>query len=255
MRAFAEYSTPSGGGGNGAVSAMDARVKIAVALALLAMSLSCRGFAFPCLMFLLCMYLCRTMKIPLKVLMLRFSEPVFIATVLIALKFFFSGSETMFTFELFGVSLTGHSDGLMEGLAIGGRIMGGVSIVAALGFSTPFTELMAGLAWYRIPSVFIEICLLAYRYIFVLIEDAEVIYNAQKNRLGYTSIRRGLGSFGTLAGALTLRAFENSQNITTAMTQRGYDGSMPQASHKPLKYSDVLSSIIFLVVMGVIWRV
>jgi len=250
MRAFAEY--PQGGR---FAAAMDARVKIAAAFALLAMSLSSRGFAFPALMFLLCMGLCRSMKIPLRVFIFRFAEPVFIASVLIALKFFFSGREAMFSIELFGVALTGHRDGLMEGLAIGGRIMGGVSIVAALGFSTPFTKLMAGLSWYRIPQTFIEICLLAYRYIFVLMEDAAVIYNAQKNRLGYTSIRRGLGSFGTLAGALTLKALENSQNITTAMTQRGYDGSMPAITHVPLKYADVLISIIFLIAMGAVWKV
>jgi cobalt/nickel transport system permease protein len=142
----------------------------------------------------------------------------------------------------------------MEGLVIGGRIMGGVSIVAALGFSTPFAQLMAGLSWYRIPFVFIEICLLAYRYIFVLMEDAQVIYNAQKNRMGYSTLKRGLSSFGTLAGALTLKAFENSQNITTAMTQRGYDGFMPAVSHSPLKYSDVLVCLIFLAAMGVVWK-
>jgi cobalt/nickel transport system permease protein len=249
MSAFAEYFQ-----NNRFAAAMDARVKIAAAFVLLAMSLSARGFLFPALMFLLCLCLCMTLKIPFRILLLRFSEPLFIASVVIALKFFFSGREAMFSIELFGVSITGHRDGLMDGLAIGGRIMGGVSIVAALGFSTPFTELMAGLSWYRIPAVFIEICLLAYRYIFVLMEDAGVIYNAQKNRLGYSTLGRSLDSFGTLAGALTLKALENSQNVTTAMTQRGYDGSMPTASHKPFKYSDVLISLIFLAAMGVVWK-
>ena len=96
--------------------------------------------------------------------------------------------------------------------------------------------------------------MLAYRYIFVLLEDAMVIYNAQKNRLGYSSVRRGLNSFGTLSGSLVLKAFDHSQNTTVAMVQRGYDGNMPLLKHKPFKLSEVVASALFIVAMGCIWN-
>ena len=82
-----------------------------------------------------------------------------------------------------GITITGHKDGLMDGLANRQQFWGAVSIVALLGFSTPFTEIMAGLSWLKIPKGIIEISLFAYRYIFVLLEDAMVIYNAQKTVL------------------------------------------------------------------------
>jgi len=237
------------------LSQVDARLKLGVSLFVLAMVLSYKGLAFPLFILGISLCLCIRMKIPFKVFLLRFSEPVFIASVVILLKFLFSGQETMFSIEMRGITITGHKDGLMDGLQIGNRILGAVSVVALLGFSTPFTEIMAGLSWLKIPKGLIEISLFAYRYIFVLFEDAMVIYNAQKNRLGYSSIKRGLSSFGTLTGALTLKAFEHSQNTTTAMLQRGYDGNIPMLKHKPFRFSEVAVSILLVFAMGLVWQI
>jgi len=219
------------------------------------MVLSYKGFALPALVTTLCLFLCMRMKIPLKVFVLRFSEPLFIAVVVLLLKFFFSGKDALFSLNVFGMEVVGHRDGLVEGLLIGSRIIGAVSVVAVMGFSTPFTEFMAALSWLRVPRGFIEILMFAYRSIFVLLEDAMVIYSAQKNRLGYSSVRRGLGSFGTLAGSLTIKAFDHSQSTTVAMVQRGYDGNMPLLKHKPFQYSDIIVSVLFIGVLGVVWRI
>ncbi|MEK6777121.1 MAG: cobalt ECF transporter T component CbiQ [bacterium] len=239
---------------NHVLSRIDARVKLLVALVLLAMVLSYRGFAFPSLVTLFCLFLCIMMRIPLRALVLRFSEPLFIAAVVLFLKCFYSGEDALFSVDIMSLRVVGHADGLIEGLLIVSRIIGAVSVVAVLGFATPFTEFMAGLSWFRVPKGFIEILMFAYRYIFVFFEDAQVIYQAQKNRLGYSTVRRGLNSFGTLAGALTIKAFDHSQSTTVAMVQRGYDGAMPMLRHKPFKSSEVVASALFLVVMGVVWK-
>jgi cobalt/nickel transport system permease protein len=236
------------------LSRIDARVKILVALALLAMVLSYRGFIFPLVMAILCFFLCLTIRVPLRVFILRFSEPLFITAVVLFLKIFFSGKEALFSLHIMGFDIVGHRDGLAEGLLIGSRILGAVSIVALVGFSTPFTEFMAGLSWLRVPKGFIEILMFAYRYIFVLLDDATVIYSAQKNRLGYSTMRRGLNSFGVLAGSLTLKAFDHSHNTTVAMVQRGYDGNMPLLKHKSFKLYEVTVSIIFMAGMGLLWK-
>jgi cobalt/nickel transport system permease protein len=129
-----------------------------------------------------------------------------------------------------------------------------VSLVALLGFSTSFTEMMAALAWFRAPRGLIEVALFAWRYLFLLFDDAQVVYHAQKNRLGYAGYRRGLRSFGTLAGALVIKAFDNSQTVTTAMVQRGYDGAMPLVRQKPFRVKEVLASLIVVAFMGVLWQ-
>ncbi|HEX8947909.1 MAG TPA: cobalt ECF transporter T component CbiQ [Dissulfurispiraceae bacterium] len=250
MELFSEYLKK-----DNMLSRIDARVKLLAVMLLLVMVLSYKGFAFPLLMAFLCLFFCIGMRIPLRIFLLRFSEPLFIAVVVLLLKFLFSGEDVAFSIHFMGIRVIGHKDGLMDGLQIASRILGAVSIVAVLGFSTPFNEFIAGLSWLRIPKGFIEILTFAYRYIFVLFEDATVIYNAQKNRLGYSNVRRGLSSFGILAGSLTLKAFEHSQNTTTSMVQRGYDGNMPTLSHKPFKASEVAFSALFLIIMGFAWSI
>jgi cobalt/nickel transport system permease protein len=237
------------------LSRVDARIKLLVSLAILAMVLSYKGFVLPLLVTILCLFLCMRMKIPLRVFALRFSEPLFIAAVVLFLKFFFSGKDPLFSIHLAGIEIIGRRDGLVEGLLIGSRIIGAVSVVAVMGFATPFTELMAALSWLRVPKGFIEILMFAYRSIFVLLEDAMVIYSAQKNRLGYSTVRRGLSSFGVLAGSLTLKAFDHSHNTTVAMVQRGYDGNMPLLKHKPFQYPDIIVSIICVGVLGIVWKI
>lgn len=233
---------------------VDARVKLLSGFALLVMVLSHGGYAFPLLVALMCLWLCVRMRVPLRLFVLRFSEPVFIAAMVVLLKFLFTGEDVVLSAEVFGVAISGHRDGLMEGLLIASRIAGAVSVVAVLGFATPFAEVLAALSWLKVPKGLVEVMMFAYRYIFVLFEDAMVIYNAQKNRLGYSSVRRGLSSFGILSGSLVLKAFDNSQHTATAMLQRGYDGDIPMLKHKGFRLVEVLVSLIFLMFMGVAWK-
>ncbi|MDI6744009.1 MAG: cobalt ECF transporter T component CbiQ [Thermodesulfovibrionales bacterium] len=255
MELFSEYFKK-----DNVIARIDARVKLLVALVLLAMVLSYKGFVFPLLILGISLALCIWIRVPLRVFLMRFSEPVFIASVIVVLKLLFAGDDVFFSFSLPTahfplLTLTGHRDGVMEGLQIASRILGAVAIVAVMGFSTPFTEFVSALSWMKAPKGFIEILMFAYRYIFVFMEDAMVVYNAQKNRLGYTSIRRGLSSFGTLAGSLILKAFENSQHITTAMIQRGYDGNVPLLKHKPFSAAEIVVSILIVTAMGFVWKI
>jgi cobalt/nickel transport system permease protein len=234
------------------VSQLDPRVKLLSAVALLAMVISSQEAGFPLLVTLISLALCSTLGVPARVLALRFSEPAFIAVTVLVLKLFFAGQVPLFTLQLAGWELVGHRDGLLEGLHIASRIAGGVTILAVVGFSTPFTELMAALSWFRVPQVLIDVALFAWRYLFLLLEDAQVVYHAQRNRLGYVGYRRGLSSFGTLAGVMVIKAFDNSQSITTAMVQRGYDGDLPMLLHKPFVALEVFCSLLFVAAMGVL---
>lgn len=234
------------------LSRTDARVKLACALALLVMVLSSQGSAFPLFVGLLSLALCLTLGTPPRLLALRFSEPLFIAAMVLVLKTFWSGGDPLFSVGLAGFELTAYRDGALEGWLVASRILGGVSLLAVVGFSTPFTELMAALSWFRVPQALVDVALFAWRYLFLLLEDAQVVYNAQKNRLGYVGCRRALSSLGTLAGVLVIKAFDNSQSITTAMVQRGYDGSMPATLHRPLTVAEVALALLFVVGMGAI---
>jgi cobalt/nickel transport system permease protein len=237
------------------LSRLDARVKLVVTLFILVMVLSYKGFAFHLLVTSLCLFQCWRMKIPWRAFLLRFSEPVFIILVILFLKIFFSGGESIFSTEIMGIQITAYREGLAEGLSIASRIIAAISIMAVMVFSTPFTELLAALSWLRVPRGCIEILMYAYRYIFVLIEDAGVIYDAQKNRLGYATLNRRFSSIGILVGSLILKAFEHSHNISVAMVQRGYDGHIPLLKQKPFSLAEVVISFLFVTMMGFLWQI
>jgi cobalt/nickel transport system permease protein len=242
------------------LSKVDARVKLIVVLALLAMVLTYKGTMFPLVIAAMSIILCLKIRIPLRVLAFRLGQPLFLALVVLLLKFFFSGNDTMFvislpTSHLSLLTLTGHRDGLMEGVLITARILGGVSLLAAVGFATPFIEFMAALSWLKVPKPFIEIMMFAYRYLFVFLEDATTIYSAQKNRLGYTGIKKGLNSFGVLTGSLVLRGLEQSQKTADAMSQRGYTGDMPLFKGKPLRTIELAAAFLIVAFGGAVWMI
>jgi cobalt/nickel transport system permease protein len=232
---------------------IDARIKLLVALALLLMVVSSNGALFPLLTAAITLGLCLSLQVPVRLLLIRFAEPLFIAAVVLLLKSFGAGETPLWHSRLPFLEITLYQEGLLEGLSLASRIIGGVAVVAAVGFATTFTELLAALSWLRIPREITEVALFAWRYLFVLADDAQVIHSAQKNRLGYVGIQRSFRSFGTLAGALVLKAFDASQAMTTSMIQRGYDGTLPLLHHTPLRMSELVSAVLAVTLMGVFW--
>jgi len=234
---------------------IDARVKLLVALSLLLMVVSSSSALFPLLTAAISLCLCLSLQVRIRLLLARFAEPLFIAAVVLLLKALGTGDTPLWSFHPPFMEITIYREGLLEGLRLASRIIGGVAVVAAIGFATTFTELLAALAWFKIPREIIEVALFAWRYLFVLADDAQVIHSAQKNRLGYVGVQRSFRSFGTLAGALVLKAFDASQTMTTSMIQRGYDGNMPLLHHTPLRVGELVSAGLLVTLMGVFWAI
>jgi len=234
---------------------VDARVKLLVALSLLLMVVSSRGALFPLLTAAISLGLCLTLKVRIRLLLTRFAEPLFIAVVVFLIKALGAGETPLWNYHLSFMEITFYQEGLLEGMRLASRIIGGVAVVAAVGFATTFTELLAALSWFKIPREVTEVALFAWRYLFVLADDAQVIHAAQKNRLGYVGVQRSFRSFGTLAGALVLKAFDASQAMTTSMVQRGYDGNMPLLQHAPLRAGELIPAVLAISLMGLFWAI
>ncbi len=237
------------------LSKIDARIKLLVVIVLVLLVLSYKGMFFPLLVASGALVLCMNMHIPLRVLLLRFAQPLFIALVVLVMKFFFSGDEVLFSGNILGLEIVGYRDGLMEGFRIVSRVMGGVSLVIALGFATPFLEFAGALSWLRVPKQFVEIMMFAYRYLFMFLDDGVTIYSAQKNRLGYSGIRKGLHSFGVLTGTLVLRGIEQSQKTSEAMVQRGYTGELPTLGESPFKTGEIIAAAVCVICGVMIWMI
>jgi cobalt/nickel transport system permease protein len=236
------------------VAAVDPRTRLLAAGLLLALVISSRGSAFPWQVAGICLPVTLIAGMQPRQLLLRMLHPLFIAAVIMALKTFMGGGEAVTLIHAGSFTLTGRLEGLHEGLLISSRIMGAVSVAVLLGQVMTFTETMAALAWLRVPRGLVDVSMFAWRALFMLYDDAAVVYTAQKNRLGYCGMRRGLKSFGAMAGMLTIRAFDNSQAMTVAMTQRGFDGSLPLLRGSRLGRSQLAGLSAFALLAVIAWK-
>ena len=231
---------------------LDARLKLIVLAIVLSLVLSSGGFIFPAVVILISLFAVLTAKLSWRLMALRVLEPGVIVIVLIALKSL-SGGELLYVLPLSGHPVSLYRDGLLEGLGLGVRIVAAVGAMTAVSLSTPFADFLGALSWFRVPGPFVEIALFAYRYMRNLFEDAHVIYNSQKTRLGYSSLRRSLSSMGTLAGSLVIKAFDQSEATAASLHQRGYDGTVPLYNNRPFRTIEVLSALTFVSIMALTW--
>ncbi len=207
----------------------DPRLKTLFCLGLLILVLSSKGPMFPALVAGLSMMGLLLLGARPGLLIKRLWEPLFIILVLIAIKAITpAGSEVYgFSIPVFdGVTVSIYKKGLWEGIFLGIRVLGCVTLVLVYGFTTSFLEVISALSWLRVPRLLIDILGLTYRFLFQLLDEAQNIYQAQKNRLGYCGVKNGIRSLGILAGSLVLRILDQSQALSLAMTQRGFEGKV-----------------------------
>lgn len=113
--------------------------------------------------------------------------------------------------------------GFLTAGLVGLRSVAAIACMYALATTTPIAHLVSYGA--KIPSLkaVAEITLLAYRFIFVVLETSGRIYTAQQARLGYHAWRPSLRSIILLAANLGTNAFITSKNLYTALQARNYN--------------------------------
>lgn len=94
--------------------------------------------------------------------------------------------------------------------------------VLLLSQTTPFSELLRVLQRLRVPAVMITTLALMYRYLFVLVEEAERMRRARASRTFAHGRRRQWNAPASVAGQLFVRASERSERIYAAMCARGW---------------------------------
>jgi cobalt/nickel transport system permease protein len=181
----------------------------------------------PLLALVLCLGTAAALRIPARLVALRLIAPLSTVAVLVVLQTFLAGTTPLASFSIGGWTLTAKAEGLRQGLLLGARVLGAVSVVLILGITTPAHRIFQALRGFRISKDWVEIAILMYRYIFVLMDRARDLAAAQRLRLGYRAPRRSLASFNALAGATIVHSFEQAGRTHDAMRLRGYRGTMP----------------------------
>ena len=133
-----------------------------------------------------------------------------------------------------------------------------VQVAVVLTASTRFPSILRAMRSLRVPTVLVSIAGFAYRYAFVIGDEALRMMRARASRSGAAGERGGGSVFwrarvtGAMVGSLFLRSIERSERIYCAMLARGYDGEV-RSLHPPiLRYRDVLLALPFVVALVLI---
>jgi len=149
-----------------------------------------------------------------------------------------------------------------EGLAFFGSVVvkSWISVTAAvvLTATTPMSEVIRGLRGLRIPGVLVSIAALAYRYVFVLVDEAQRMLRARASRSA--GVGRGTGGTlgwrarvaGGMAGSLFLRTYERSERVYQAMLARGFDGEVRVGPARGLSASSAAWGALAVGVCGAV---
>ncbi|MBC8205289.1 cobalt ECF transporter T component CbiQ [bacterium] len=122
---------------------------------------------------------------------------------------------------------------------------------------TRFDDTLKSLSAFRFPIVLINMLSFFYRYIFVIIDEAERMQRALVSRLfrGRSLIHAKV--IGDLLAILFLRSYERGERVYLAMCARGWDGQLLIVDKKPLILKDSAALIIGLAALLLIrlWSV
>ncbi len=167
---------------------------------------------------------------------------------LIALPFILIALPTVFTkpgapvFDLYlGLfTLTATVEGMEFFSSVLIKSWASVTAAVLLTSTTPALSLLAALRSLKIPEILVTVVLLMYRYLFVLVEEAQRMLRARAARSASVGPDSGgsliwrAKSAGSMVGSLFLRTLDRSERIYMAMLARGYDGEIRQRFTAPL---------------------
>lgn len=217
---------------------LDVRIKLGILAVFMAAILFARTPSAPMFFFALAVGMMFHLRLPVKIISVRFVAPLAMAIMALTLQSLLTGSRPLYGADVFGVNIVFTEEGTHSGFLVASRILGAASVFILFTFIAPAHRVFQALRSIGVPAAWVEIALLTYRNSFVLLDTASEMYDAQKVRLGFSGARRGLASSGTLAGAVIVRSLEKADRTFEAMRARGYDGTIPHTPLAPMLAAD-----------------
>lgn len=138
---------------------------------------------------------------------------------------------------LFSLTLSGEGVRVVATIVLKSWVS--VQAAALLVFTTPFHELLEGLARLHLPRLMVAIISLMYRYLAVLTGEASRMMRARSARTARPPGASAPGVIwqarvvGNMVGALFIRSYERSERVHMAMQSRGYTGHLTHLHDRP----------------------
>lgn len=132
------------------------------------------------------------------------------------------------------------------------RVAACVSVAVLLTLTSRWAYLMRGFGMIRVPTIFIKILEMTYRYIYVLLHGARDMFEARLSRtVGRTTTREQQRFVGNTMGSLWMLALTLSDEVHAAMLSRGYTGAPRTLTSSRVRGLDWIW-VVFIVLISII---
>ncbi len=177
---------------------------------------------------------------------------VFTAMSIFVLLFTLGGGEPVWQVSLLpGFVLSITTGAVHQSILILSRVFGCSISLFFIALTTPMTDLFNGMRRVGIPSELVDLMMIAYRYIFIVCNQAIEIYNAQIMRLGYSRPAEAVRSFSMLSGMLFISSWNAGEALIHAMDCRCYDGIIPSLDQaEPVRAQSLIPVLLYLIGLG-----
>lgn len=119
--------------------------------------------------------------------------------------------------------------------------------------TTPFPRLLQGLERIGLPRVMTMTLSFMYRYLFILVDEAERMERARASRMVAGRAFPTWKAMGAMLGSLFLRSYERGERVYLAMTARGYSGEIRLLEEKKASPREVGLFLLLAAVIILIW--
>lgn len=252
----------------GLLQGLDPRAKLASVLFLIG-TVGLFHHIFPLVLFNLWLFwLAKSSRIPLTVFTKRVWIVVPLFTGILVLPVLFNvvrpGTPLLVLFHLSRPLTLGYwtipaevaitRQGLAAAALLMLRVGASVSLAVLLTLTTRWNALIKALGALRIPSVFLSVFEMTYRYIFLLLSASSDMFMARRSRLVGRAGPREERRFVTSAmGSLWCKTAALSEEVHGAMISRGYTGTPRSLLRFKMKLSDwawivlvIFTAILFI---------
>lgn len=134
-------------------------------------------------------------------------------------------------------------EGVGPAAAVAGRATAALLCLVLFAVSTPIADALPRLQRIGVPAAVTEVAALVYRMLFLLLETAGTVREAQAGRLGFRNRRTTYRCVAAQAGAIFVGAFDRARRLEQGLALRGYTGSLRvQVDEKPVSVPFVAAS-------------
>lgn len=207
---------------------LDPRAKIGMFLVTVIAASASTSLSVLVALYVLLLIVARASRLPFDFFVKRvwLGIPFFAGIVIVPSLFMVPGPR-LFDVPLGPLHIGVSAAGIWGAIIFVVRVGVNVSLAVLLVLTTPWADLLTSLHTLKVPSVFVLVLSMGYRYIFLFLHTLNGMFEARKSRvvarLGGGEDRRWITRS---MGALMSRSFKMSNDVYAAMLARGFTGEI-----------------------------